>query len=355
MMLSDTPAVSACTVAEKNDDRKTSALKDFTTLFRDHGQPCDDVQITEIEHQLGRELPDAYRTLIEHTGGGVLSSEFNMFPGDYAPLSGDDGVVLTRILGNGETGNRLNNDLVTNSKNLAGIWDHPREVLIFALTEAGAHECFAINYELPAFPRHSILYIDNEVDDIVRKVADSFEEFIDKLTKNTYYDDQAELNRQSRQKGIEAARYGSLSPSLARALVDSGLDDGEHLLRSLAVKIAQKGFFIVGKDDDSRLLLDYLFWLTTRTLSIENGYSQNPSDDQGRLDDSPTFAQVVDPMICGPGFGFRARWQSGSVRGWWNARIRNGAIVTTDYGYQLSERCTEELFNQLRFIAASHA
>ena len=68
-------------------------------------------------------------------------------------------------------------------------WEIPEEVLLFAASEDGMHQCFVINYGLSTFPEGAVLYVDTDPDGCVIPVAESVDAFLSKLSP---YPDQLE-------------------------------------------------------------------------------------------------------------------------------------------------------------------
>ena len=168
----------------------------YADLFLYPGQPAGEDRLLEIECAIGKRLPDDYRTLIRETGGGTLKLAKCVMPG----LPGAaEGLATEDIFGNGRTTRDMNVDLATQATFLMEEWEIPREVLLFATTEDGMHNCFVINYDLPEYPKGSILYLNTDPGGDIALVANTFTEFINALgpTPNyaptTDYDEDEEL------------------------------------------------------------------------------------------------------------------------------------------------------------------
>ena len=158
---------------------------DYSVVFDEDlsGVPCDLGRLQEIERNCGRKLPESYARLIEESGGGYLNDEHSFLPGDYLS-SEPDGVVVEQILGNGILSNDVHNSL--DDPEFGGLaiakeWDYPKEALLFAISEAGAHIVFMINYDFEQYPLHSIPCLNDEMEGGM--VAESFDEFIQNLTE----------------------------------------------------------------------------------------------------------------------------------------------------------------------------
>ena len=129
------------------------------------GVPCGSDRIAEIEQNLKRELPQSFRDFVMETGGGAVNPERYYIAGDFLP-SEPGGVGVFYIYGNGNLSNGRQNDI--DSGAAAGPiciqkeWEYPLGTVLFALSSAGAHVVYLINYDLPEFPVHSILVANSE-------------------------------------------------------------------------------------------------------------------------------------------------------------------------------------------------
>ncbi|AIL97721.1 SMI1/KNR4 family protein [Corynebacterium ureicelerivorans] len=97
----------------------------YTDMFTKTGDPADEARLTEIEHAIGRRLPDDYRALIKETGGGTLKLTNCVMPGlpeGVGRLATDD------IFGNGTTETTRTFDLATHATFLMEEWEIPDEV-----------------------------------------------------------------------------------------------------------------------------------------------------------------------------------------------------------------------------------
>lgn len=147
------------------------------------GQPCGLDRIAEIERNIGRQLPQAYAQFIMETGGGYLDDAYGFVPGDYLRTD-PEGIAIARIYGNGVL--RNSNKISLDDPDLGGpaiarIWEYPDEALLFAIGEGGAHVVFMLNYDFADYPKHAVLVFNDEMEHAL--VADSFEDFMQKLTK----------------------------------------------------------------------------------------------------------------------------------------------------------------------------
>lgn len=163
----------------------SSKYQDFMLYL---GQPCGPDRIAEIERNVGRELPADYAQFIMETGGGYLNSEHEFLLGDFLPTD-PICVSVEQILGNGVVDDSMEGSLdhpTFGGPSIAETWEYPDEALLFAISNAGPHVVYMINYELPEYPVHSIVVFNSEKDSGL--VAESFTEFMGMLTKAPDWD-----------------------------------------------------------------------------------------------------------------------------------------------------------------------
>ncbi|WP_158268663.1 SMI1/KNR4 family protein [Corynebacterium yudongzhengii] len=196
-------------------------MENYADFFEDPGEPADDVRIADIERAIGRRLPEDYRALIQETGGGSLKLSRCVMPG----LPGAaEGLSTDNIFGNGKIATGANVDLAEFGVFLMEEWEIPEEVLLFADTEDGMHNCFVINYDLAEFPRGAILHLDTDPGGKLTKVADSVADFLNALEPYNDEGDQ-DYNPSAGQEGvgIKGVWHGVLSETLTRAIAEEGV------------------------------------------------------------------------------------------------------------------------------------
>ena len=205
-------------------------MKNYASFFEYTAQPAGDQHILEIEDKLGKKLPDDYKMLLSETGGGILNLE-KCFLTDISLPDGDTlEVVVEDIFGNGTASNGAHVDLIDYATFLMDEWEIPEEVLLFAASEDGMHQCFVINYGLPDFPEGAVLYVDTDPDGLIMPVAESVDAFLSKLSP---YPDQEESVEDTEPDniGIKGVRYGSLSEPLRKAISATPTPGIEKLLK----------------------------------------------------------------------------------------------------------------------------
>ena len=133
-------------------------------------------QIDQAERKLGLALPDAYREMLEYSNGAVLSKKFVRTP--FATSWSETGFAIEGFLGIGyEDGI----DGEFGSDYLIAEWGYPNIGLVVGQCPSAGHDVVMLDYsDVGADSRQpSIAYVDE--DRIPRRVASSFEEFIELL------------------------------------------------------------------------------------------------------------------------------------------------------------------------------
>ncbi|MGP9724977.1 SMI1/KNR4 family protein [Corynebacterium sp. AOP40-9SA-29] len=324
---------------------RKSALK---KLFLYPAKPCSFLKIWYIEARLGKRLPAGYRRLIRATGGGELRRAYSFVPGGFAPHTSEDGVVLYRILGNGETTNGEENYLHREAPELIEDWELPKGVLPFAESETDV-DCFVINYRLPDFPRRSILHLDPEVGTEPVKVADSFDDFLAMLTADPDWDGQDELDelRERSENVVRAVREGPLAPDLRAAIDASGIPDAERLIRVATEKMIDPPAFSISFSESACIFIDILFMLASGVRPIVDLEDFTNFESHNR---SPTMVSMVHGSFVTADQEDSLSLMSGPFDYWWRVRTEQGALIQVDGGYRLDVAYLQSVINDLRAL-----
>lgn len=318
--------------------------------FSHPGQDCDDNRVLELESALGRRLPRSYRTILKESGCGVVDSSNSFIPFPDSRRDSEDGVEdgisIDQIWGNGTASNGSENNINQVVPFLSEEWGLPEEVLLFATSEAGMHECIVINYELTDYPRGSILLLDTEQGGEITKLADSFDDLVDIIVRNRNDPRQDDVRDSSALTPVEGAETGPLSDDLTRMIHLSSVSDAEALVRNAAArKVSQPAPYSIEHDEYSRTLLDIFMWLLSEQREVHDVGDFKKCT--GRPD-SPCFrTMVTGSFSTGVGYiGFN--YSNFDLNKWWEDRITNGFLINTGHGYRFREEYMNTLFNTLR-------
>lgn len=309
------------------------------------GQPCTHQRISEIEQQLNRTLPEDYAEFIMTTGGGMISRK-NSVIGDFHLPTGDAlEAEVEQLFGNGVASNDAENDLATYAQFLTDEWEIPEEVLLIGHAESGMHEYFSLNYAISEFPKHSVLYFDNEGDNQFLLVADTFTDFLTQLQPSPDYKEGA-FSPFDGQEGINAALSGRFGDTLSEAIKFSDVPDIEDVLRKAAVKLAEGNLIKMFVTEDSFKFQDLLYFLAEPFEEFDSLESWNdyvPAD-------AKTFkliGLVRDSFITSDGWS-AVQFFDASVKGWWKSRAEMHVLIKTLNGYKLRADYVDWLINTLR-------
>lgn len=309
------------------------------------GKPCTSWRIRTIERKIKRKLPADYAKFVKTTGCGAISFKNCVLDNVYLPSGVELDSKLNRIFGNDTTTNDSENDLVDYAGFLTEEWEIPKEVLLIGCAESGMHECFVINYHLQQFPRHSVLYLDNESNDGFILVADSFSDFLSKLRPAPDYKE-VERSPYHGQEGIHAVREGEIRGSLAKAISASSIPDMENILRKAAEPLAYGSIIKMAGGEDAFLFQDLLYYLAQ---PFEDHYSLDTWKDFVKEEEHPFRI----PSLLGESFlksdGSPAvLYFEGSMILWWESRTELGFLVETPHGYKPKDDYITSLINTFR-------
>ena len=278
------------------------------------------------------------------TGGGAISFENCVLDNVYLPSGVELDSKLNRIFGNDTTTNDSENDLVDYAGFLTEEWEIPKEVLLIGCAESGMHECFVINYHLQQFPRHSVLYLDNESNDGFILVADSFSDFLSKLRPAPDYKE-VERSPYHGQEGIHAVREGELGDMLEKLLQSSSIPNMEQILRRSAERLAEGNLIQMFVTEDSFKFQDLLFFLAQSFEdypdldSWKNPQSEGPGVYVGDL--------LLDSFITSRGWS-AVQYFDAAINEWWKSRTELGMLVETPHGYKLKDDYITSLVDTFR-------
>lgn len=316
----------------------------YLDMFTKTGDPADEARLTEIEHALGRQLPDDYRALIRETGGGTLNLDKCVMPG----LPGEaEGLATEDVFGNGTTEDTRTFDLATYATFLMEEWEIPDEVLLFATTEDGMHNCFVINYDLPDHPAGAVLHLDTNPGGAMTRVADSVTDFLNALEPYDQEEEEGDSPSAGQEgMGLKGAWYGDLSSTLTRAVNATPTPDMEYLLRKAAASLANPlNLNIFQRPKEGRRFLDVLYWVTQHLnpqVDADTYTNYNHKDEEGNLD-----ALLHDSFLV-EGQRYRFVWVAGFVDAWWNDRVARGLLSPTPNGFALDRSYIAQVLEELR-------
>ena len=143
------------------------------------GRPVTEEGLWAAEKILGYKLPEAYKKLLlEHNGGILKASTITVDDNDYY-AEGLYGVDP-----------KVNNSLLSEkygSKFWIEEWEYPSDVgIAFADTPSAGHDMFFLDYrECGPMGDPAVVLINQENDYKITKIANTFQEFLDKLHEET--------------------------------------------------------------------------------------------------------------------------------------------------------------------------
>ena len=143
------------------------------------GKPVTEEDIIRAEEQLGYKFPESYKELIREHNGGLLQ-KFVITTNEADGIYEEENVYVEAILGidpdkdhsllSKRFGNRFYSE--------AGF---PDIGIVIAEEESG-HEAYFLDYrECGKDGEPTVVVINNELDNIIVKIADSFTEFLNML------------------------------------------------------------------------------------------------------------------------------------------------------------------------------
>lgn len=323
-------------------------MDNYSNLFQRTGVPCDDARIDEIENTLGRQLPQGYRELIKTTGGGYLRTATCFISNINSPDADPEGLAVDEIFGNGTTkyGDRI--DLADQATFLMDEWELPEEVLLFTTSDDGMHQCFVINYDLPEYPKGSILYLNTDPGGDIALVANTFTEFINALGPTPNYDPTTDYDEDHRlATTIRRIQTGPPSPTLTDALTHVPDPDAMTLFRTAAQGSINPAGVKIDHRDESRQFIDITYWIIQ--------HSHIPQDFETFFGESaqsisPNFKDLLAGTFSSPDQPrpFIFSYSLGFLRQWWELRIQEGRLKTTPDGYILDQDYITNVLTQLR-------
>ncbi|MEH6944917.1 SMI1/KNR4 family protein, partial [Bacillus sp. JJ722] len=130
-------------------------------------------EIEKLESNLGGILPDSYKRIILVQNGGYIKFNAVSMEEDFLPIEFINGLGPKGML---------------ESKYLIDEWDLPQDILIFS---GDGNFWYALDYRKKQ-KNPSVIYIESE-DNTIINVANSFEEFLDKLYVHDYEDEEEEI------------------------------------------------------------------------------------------------------------------------------------------------------------------
>ncbi|WP_339254108.1 SMI1/KNR4 family protein [Sporosarcina sp. FSL W8-0480] len=135
-------------------------------------KPATDEEIKNVEQTLGRKLPSDFLQLLKIANGGIVKDTYQAFPVDFSIESGDQFIVIEEIMGANEEGLMMSNYFIKE-------WDLPEELVLFS---GSGHAWVGFNYKNREFP--SVVYVepDDGNGNNFHVIADTFTEFVSKLT-----------------------------------------------------------------------------------------------------------------------------------------------------------------------------
>ena len=316
----------------------------YADLFLYPGQPAGEDRLLEIECAIGKRLPDDYRTLIRETGGGTLKLAKCVMPG----LPGAaEGLATEDIFGNGRTTRDMNVDLATQATFLMEEWEIPDEVLLFATTEDGMHNCFVINYDLPDHPTGAVLHLDTDPGGAMTRVADSVTDFLSKLEPyNPEEDEENSPSAGQEGMGIKGVWHGDLSDDLTRAIAATPTSDLEYLLRKAAAPLANSfNLNMMHNSIEGQRFQDLLYWAAQHVQPHPDEVSYMALSDEPL---EPNLVTLMDGSFITEGQRYGFIWNQATVGYWWRIRVKGRILNETSAGYILDENYITDVLAEIR-------
>lgn len=316
----------------------------YADLFLYPGQPAGEDRLLEIECAIGRRLPDDYRTLIRETGGGTLSQDRCVLP--RLP-HGAQGLATEDIFGNGRTTQDTNVDLATHAAFLMEEWEIPDEVLLFATTEDGMHNCFVINYDLPDHPVGAVLHLDSDPGGAMTRVADSVTDFLNALEPYDQEEEEGDSPSAGQEgMGIKGVWYGGLSDDLTRAIAATPTPDLEYLLRKAAAPLANSfNLNMMYNSIEGQRFQDVLYWAAQHVQPHPDALSYMALSDETL---EPNLVTLMNDSFIAEGQRYGFIWNQATVGYWWRTRVEGRILNETSAGYVLDENYITDVLAELR-------
>ncbi|MCM3744697.1 SMI1/KNR4 family protein [Sporosarcina luteola] len=136
-------------------------------------KPASDQEITLAEEILGRKLPPDFIQLLKIANGGYVNAAHRAFPADFQIESGDAFIEVEEIMGVNEGGILLSDYFIQE-------WGLPDQLVLFS---GSGHAWLAFNYEGRDTPNVVYVEPDDGNGNNYHVLAESFTEFVGKLTK----------------------------------------------------------------------------------------------------------------------------------------------------------------------------
>lgn len=201
--------------------------------------------------------------------------------------------------------------------------------------------CVVLNYFHPDYPAGAVLLLDTELDYEFSKIADTFDQFINKLGPDPDYEPGEDEIPDIRL----ATRTGPLSPLVTEALEITGLDDGGRLFRTAMWQLTQDDTFMVENTKQGRAVFDMMFWLVTQFRRVHSpGDFENAEKDYTQ----PSFATLaaglfdIQPSMWGPS------WSSGAIEMWWEYAVKENKFRDTGDGFVFTDDYISTMMSNLR-------
>ena len=146
------------------------------------GPPIDDEAVRRAEAALGVRLPAAYVDALRERNGGVLLR--SCFPTDFETSWAPDHFEVRALRGiGGDEG--IDSD--TGSEYLIAEWDYPDIGVVICDMPSGGDDVVMLDYSHSGPDGEpAVAYVDE--DRLPRRVADTFQEFLDRLRPCSEFD-----------------------------------------------------------------------------------------------------------------------------------------------------------------------
>lgn len=154
----------------------------MTGFFEDDdyytGPPLDSVMVRRAEEHLRVRLPAAYIDLLHLRNGGVPRSR--CFPTDFPTSWAPDHIQIDAIRGvGGEWG--IDSEAGLGNATMIAEWGYPEIGVVICEMPSAGHDTIMLDYtECGPRGEPAVAYIDE--DRVARRIAESFEEFLNNLT-----------------------------------------------------------------------------------------------------------------------------------------------------------------------------
>ncbi len=152
--------------------------KDYYT-----GPPLDAEMVRRAEENLGVRLPRSYVDVLYHCNGGV--PRHRCYPTEFRTSWGPDNIKISAIRGiGGEWG--IDSSSGLGSTDMIAEWGYPEIGVVMADTPSAGHDTVMLDYsESGPEGEPTVVYVDE--DRIPRKIANSFEEFLERLVSCDHF------------------------------------------------------------------------------------------------------------------------------------------------------------------------